>query len=153
MLATEALNDIRNILISDTDIKEFCNTKYNKDITVFLGADERDLPDINNAPYILLDRASVKFNEKNLDRDAEYEFYALVCVYQERITKDANGSIYNGVLEIDELCYKVRNAVSAAPLAISFVSESLAGTSDAPLRRYPIYYHIERAQIKLKEER
>jgi len=153
MLITEALLSFREALKVDGDIKDFCNSKYNKDLTVFLGADQRDLPDVNNAPYVLLDRASVRFSEKNLERYGEYDFYLLICIYQDRITKDDAGVIYDGVVEIDNLSYLVRKSISSLDLPVSFVSESVAGTTDTPLRNYPVYYHVDHGQLKLRENR
>ena len=154
-LITEILVDIRNAIINSASIKDFCNQKYDKDIKVFLGADERDLPEINNCPYILLDRGKAKLQNDNTLREVECDFYIFICIYQSDIQDDGNGIIYSGIIEIDQLAQLIRQEISKNVLApIEFVEEEIPSVSEnAPLRQYPVYFQFERANIKLRERR
>jgi len=154
-LITEILLDIRNVIIDSQLISDFCIQKYGREIKVFLGADERDLPEINNCPYVLLDRGKSKLQDSNTIRNLNGEFYIFICIYQTDIQDDGKGVVYSGILEIDQLARLIRQEISKKIVApVEFIEEEIPSTSEnAPLRQYPIYFHFERANIKLRERR
>ena len=154
-LITEILLDIRNAIINSEAIQDFCFQKYTKEIKVFLGADERDLPEINNCPYILLDRGKAKLQNNNTLRVVECDFYIFICIYQADIQDDGKGLIYSGILEIDQLAQLIRQEISKnVVVPIEFVEEEIPSISEnAPLRQYPVYFQFEKANIKLRERR
>ena len=154
-LITEILLDIRNAIINSQAIQDFCFQKYTKEIKVFLGADERDLPEINNCPYVLLDRGKATLKNSNTLREVEYDFYIFICICQTDIQNDGNGIIYSGIIEIDQLAQLIRQEISKNVVApVEFVEEEVPSVSEnAPLRQYPVYFLFERGTIKLRERR
>ncbi len=154
MTIIEALKDIRDVLINSDEVNSYCQSKYSKNIKVFLGADERDLPEYGNAPYVLLDRGKALFESRNSARNASCDFYMFVCVYQENITNDGNGVVYDGALEADELAQIIRQVVTEnTKHPVSFKEERLLGETEISLRKYPIYAQVEMGEIKIREER
>jgi uncharacterized Fe-S cluster-containing radical SAM superfamily enzyme len=150
----EALKDIRDVLLNSDEINSYCQNKYLKNIKVFLGADERDLPEYGNAPYVLIDRGKALFESRNSARNTSCDFYMFICVYQENITDDGNGVIYDGALEADELTQIIRQVVTEnTNYPIDFKEEKLLGDADISLRKYPIYALVEIGEIKLREGR
>lgn len=152
---TEILLNIRQAILNSDIIQNFCRNAYNKELKVFLGADERDLPEINNCPYMLLDRGKAKLTDSNTLRNIDAEFYIFLCIYQETVQEDATGIIYQGVVEIDELSRLVRQEICKNVVApIEFVEEEIPSANEnAPLRQYPVYFQFQKAFIKLREDK
>jgi len=114
------------------------------------------LPEVENCPYVILDRAEAKYTENNQLRDIECEIFLFICIYQEDITDDGRGVIYKGVEEIDSLAQLIRQEVSKKKLKapVMWTDSVIPSVSEsAPLRRYPIYMQLEKATIKLRERR
>lgn len=152
---TETLLKVRDALLSSEKIRDFCQTKYDRPVKVFLGADIRDLPEVENCPYILLDRGKAVFKNENMLRDVACEFYLFICIYQPNVQEDQGGLIYTGVLEIDSLAQLVRQEIcKSVAAAINFTEEEVPSANEAaPLRQYPVYVHFEKADIKTRENR
>ncbi|HDM08699.1 MAG TPA: hypothetical protein ENF97_01070 [Candidatus Omnitrophica bacterium] len=151
---TEVLEEIRAALLNSQDIDNFCQTNYGKSLKVFLGADERDLPEISNCPFVLLDRGSIDFSEGNTYRDSACEFYLFIAIYQEQTIDDGRGVVYSGINEIDELSQMIRQEICNSIYPVLFEEETVIGINpDLPLRRYPVYMVMNKAIIRPMRER
>ena len=153
-MISDVLNSLTDIIATSDEINEYCQNKYGKELNIFLGADERDLPEISNAPFVLLDRSKAKYEERNKMRETEYEIFFFVCIVQENITKEGNRIIYNGISEVEKLAEKIRKTVTQINYPIEFIASDIPSLGEnGTLRRYPAYYLFERAQVKIREER
>jgi len=152
----EKLQEIRTLLISSAAIDSFCQSSFGKNLTVFLGADVRNLPEIDNYPYLLLDRGSSTFTDyQNSFADVTSEFYIFICIRDEQLEQpDGRGTIYRGVKQIDRLSQLVRQEICKAHPEIEFTKEDPVSMSETlPLREYPVYVSLLTGEIRhLREQ-
>jgi len=146
----DVLVDMQNILVNSSSIQAFCQTNYSKDLSVFVGADANNLENVDQCPYVVLDRAYSDFDRKNKAIDADAHLYAFFCIYQRAITN----KVYQGVTEIDELAQLARwEIMNNLAYPIEFIREFIPSEKiDTPLRPYPIYTLVNTAKIKIMEK-
>ncbi len=147
---SDVLIDIQGILLSSSAIGAFCQVKYGKAISVFVGADVNNLENIDQCPYVILDRSFSNLERKNLAINIDANLYAFFCIYQKSIT----GNVYAGVTEIDEFAQIARwEIINNISHPIEFMKEYIPSEKEeTPLRVHPIYTLIDTAKIKIMEK-
>ena len=146
----DALREMFNILKDSDELNKFCKENLGGELSVFLGSDENNLTEIDNAPYIVLDKSYVDFKRVNRQLECDAHFYLFFCIYDEG-KKDG---VYSGVEKIDKFAYIARwEILKNIKRPVEFLQETIqAEKVDAPLRSYPVYTMLLTGKTVYKEE-
>lgn len=102
------LENLRDGIAGSTVLKAYCQTKYAKDHTVYLGLNKQNPPGEENAPLViisLVDSAEVAGNRKR------WKLLLGYCVFDETLTITGNKNTYEGFLLAEELREKTEEVI------------------------------------------
>lgn len=105
IIPTLKLSDItekwKNAIKNSSEIDNYCNSKYQKPITIFVGMDMKNKPVDNDFPIVII-RPGVKIEGED-EVEFRYSISASWGIINENVTAVDNVKELDGIKECDEL--------------------------------------------------
>lgn len=148
----DVLNVIRAGLLQSEAIREWCIRNYRMPLRVHVGADESDLPNVERAPTVVIDRGECAYQTVNQMRTLEMEINVVISIVDDEVVEDATGRVYRGVGRVEELAELVRRELINVQGQLVWTGSSPV-VNESMTRRHPVYAVVETARVKLMEGR
>ena len=126
------LTSIESILKDTATIQNYCTAKYAKALTIFIGNDTKNAPNIEDFPAFVLHDIKI---DRTLDR-ITYHIWIGIAVDNNEVTHVGNVYKYKGFVESKELKELLEAEICAKFGKVTFISSS---QSDA---FFPIFTDI-----------
>lgn len=94
------LETLRDNIAESASLKTYCQVKYNKDQTVFLGLNRQSPPDVEKSPLIIIPTIG---SEIVVGNKKIYKVLIGYCVFNETLLTTENKNTYEGFILSEEL--------------------------------------------------
>ncbi len=129
--SSTVMTTVRDILSADADIAAWCLQKYFDGPYVWLGLDERSLPD--NTQYPMIAILSVTQSRSSDAHQIKWDIEINAVIHNDNITVSGRQSTCDGLLDIEALRELIENALYKSRFA-TITSDGISMTiSDFPL--------------------
>ena len=130
---TEILQKLRDLIVESDDLATWCDTKYDKSPTIFVGIDSRHPPTEDSMPHILLLPGGK--DEGTEESIHIYRVHVSWCVKDTGVTQTENVIEYDGVYNTDALGQLIWNILAgfSTNCPASRVEYDIEGAAFVPL--------------------
>ncbi len=146
MMTVEILNKIAEILAADAGIEAWCQEKYGKSPTIWLGVDEEHPPGADDMPSIVIYTATRDEIEANV-KTVQWSVHIGCVVSNSEIVANGKTRTFTGMLQSEEL----RAYVETAILKSLRIGKVDANAESVNINAYPLFQSVTVIRIERYE--